>query len=54
MASTPRIRHIRSSARTARRSARWLGVLASAWQCMSCAAWFESDVPSQLCPSCGG
>lgn len=27
--------------------------LAHSWQCMLCNRWFESDVPAQVCPSCG-
>lgn len=40
--------------RPLRRSVRLLGVLSHAWQCALCGNWFQSDTPSQLCPSCGG
>lgn len=39
---------------SARQAVSLLSLLSHAWQCMSCQAWFESDTPSQLCPSCGG
>ncbi|MFJ3084613.1 hypothetical protein ACIPJG_33350 [Streptomyces halstedii] len=36
-----------------RAALRALARLASQWQCNQCNTWFESDTPSQTCPSCG-
>ncbi|WP_328868622.1 rubredoxin-like domain-containing protein [Streptomyces sp. NBC_00304] len=38
---------------TPMRLLRRLAVLAHQWQCHQCGTLFESDTPSQVCPSCG-